>query len=418
MVLVFAQQATNRLSYVLDFAFKDKGVDYKIIHDQIEFANQSATKLNYSSLDLDADYQVEPSGVLFEEEIDPNLKLERGKDGLEIRGTADELSVVFYLLSRYEEYVNPNKDEFGRFSAKESQLYQFGLIDRPICDELIMELWQRIGLDYQEVLKRFECVPSFDIDVAWAYKGRPLWRTLGSIVKHGGEGRLKVLLNRQKDPYDTYSDIITYAAKVDRIICFALLSDYGPKDKNINWKNFDYQSLLRGLNSSGGMGIHPGFNSFMNAKKQKEEIERLEEIVGHEVVKSRFHYLRFQLPESYDILLENGIKKEYSMGYDDHVGFRAGTSFPFKYFQLHKNQQAELLIFPFTYMDSTLKDQMKVKPDQAIELVTEMVDKVAQVGGLLMCIWHNHTINDKGEWEGWKKVLDETVSQALKHYKS
>lgn len=417
MILVFSEKSTSRLNYVLKFAFNDKGKEYKIINDPEDFENQDGIKLNYSNLQLTANYTIEPSSLLFEEDINPSYKLEKEADGLSLNKQSDELSIVFYILSRYEEYVNPKKDEIGRFCAKDSDLYQLDLIENPLCDQLIKELWYRLGVDYQEVLKRFECVPSFDIDVAWAYKGRPIWRTLGSMIVHGGEGRLKVLMNRQKDPYDTYSEIITYAAQLDRIICFALLSDYAPKDKNINWKNFEYQSLLRGLNSSGGMGIHPGFNSFLNVKKQREEIGRLEHIVGHEVVKSRFHYLRFQIPESYDILLQNGIKKDYSMGFDDHVGFRAGTSFPFNFFQLKENKETDLIIFPFTYMDSTLKDRMKVNPSGAIEKVDKLIEKVAAVGGLFMCIWHNHTINNRGEWEGWKKVLDHTVNQSIKRYR-
>ena len=115
------------------------------------------------------------------------------------------------------------------------------------------------------------------------------------------------------------------------------MSDWGKYDKNINWKNQDYQSLIRGLNANGGMGIHPGYETHLNPTKVKEEQNRLAEIVGHEVTKSRFHFLRFELAKSYQILLDNGITKDYSMGYADDIGFRAGTSVPFKFFNLEKN---------------------------------------------------------------------------------
>lgn len=418
MITVFAQHHSSRLQFVLDFAFKDKGEEYQLCSSSEEFNQSKQFKLNYSELELDADYHISPSGVLEESTIDSELRLEAEEGVLMLRGASDELSIIFYLLSRYEEYVKTEKDEHGRFAATNADLKKLGLLKRPVCDELVMELWQRLGLDYSEVLKRFECVPSFDIDVAWAYKGRPLWRTLGGMVKNVGDGRLRVLLNREKDPYDTYSDIITYSALVDRIICFALLSDYGPKDKNIPWDNFEYQSLLRGLNSSGGMGIHPGYNSFLKAGKQKIETERLEEIVGHEVVKSRFHYLRFQLPESYEILIENGIKKDYSMGFADDIGFRAGTSFPFNFYNLNKESITDLLVFPFVYMDSSLKDQLKLTPQQASQEVKQLIQNVSKAGGLFMCIWHNHSINNQGEWKGWKSVLDDTVKTSLELYKS
>ena len=229
---------------------------------------------------------------------------------------------------------------------------------------------------------------------------------------------MKVLLNRKKDPYDTYSEIVHISTKLNRIICFSLLSDYGKYDKNISWKNQEYQSLIRGLNSSGGMGIHPGYNSFLKADVQLKETKRLEQIVGHEITKNRFHFLRYEIPKSYQILLENGIKKDYSMGYADNVGFRAGTSFPYYHFDLAKNESSNLLVFPFAYMDSALKDYLKLDISKAQEKVKNLIDEVANVGGLFMCVWHNSSITDSGEWEGWKSILDFTVDYTNKLKKS
>ena len=61
------------------------------------------------------------------------------------------------------------------------------------------------------------------------------------------------------------------------------------------------------------------------------------------------------------------------------------------------------------YMDSALKDRLNLQPVRAIEEIYQMIAEVKAVGGLFMCIWHNHSINDKGEWEGWYDVLEKTV---------
>ena len=117
--------------------------------------------------------------------------------------------------------------------------------------------------------------------------------------------------------------------------------------------------------------------------------------------------------KSYDLLIQNGIKKDYSMGYSDRSGFRAGTSFPFYYFNLKKNKAEDLLIFPFAYMDSALKDKMNLSSEEALKHVEQIIDKTAKVGGLFMCIWHNSSVTDKGEWKGWRDVLDRTVDHSL-----
>jgi len=413
MIQVFCKNPSERLKYVLDFMFNSKGEDYVICTSESDWEKIEGIKFNYSNRMVEGDLSIEPSGFLDETEIDDQLKLERVNGNLALRNSSDELSIIFYTLSRYEEHQPYQKDEHGRFLSKFSQQYKLGILDTPFVDEIIKSIWEKLGLDYTAVLEKFQCVPSFDIDVAWAFKGRPLWRTLGGLIKSQGEGRLKVLLKKQKDPYDTYSYITSVSAKVKRIICFVLLSDWGKYDKNIHWKNEDYQSLIRGLNSSGGMGIHPGYNSHLNREVQKSEIQRLEEIVGHEVQKSRFHFLRFEMDKSYDLLIQNGIKKDYSMGYSDSSGFRAGTSFPFNYFNLKSNKTEDLLIFPFVYMDSALKDKMKFSSEESLDHVQELIDKTSQVGGLFMCIWHNSSVTDRGEWQGWREVLDRTIDYSL-----
>ncbi|MFT4600388.1 MAG: hypothetical protein ACI857_000562 [Arenicella sp.] len=413
MIGVFCVNPTNRLRFVLDFMFKDKGQEYKLISEEEEWEKFEEVRLNYSVLNVDCEYSIEPSGLLSDSKIDENLKLTSEGDNLFLAAYPDKLGIIFYVLSRYEEYQGYKPDQHGRFTAKMSQQFELDLLQTPFLDLYVKEIWIKMNLDYNSIQEKFECVPSFDIDVAWAFKGRPIWRTLGGMVKKMGDGRLKVILNKKKDPYDTYSYIVSVSAKVNRIICFALLSDYGKFDKNIHWKNEGYQSLLRGLNSSGGMGIHPGYESHLKPDVQKEEIERLKEIVGHEIHKSRFHFLRFELPKSYDILVKNGIKKDYSMGYADSSGFRAGTSFPFYFFNLETNKQEDLLIFPFVYMDSALKDNEKLSTDEAKIKVKELIDKTANVGGLFICVWHNSSVTNKGEWENWSEVLDLTVDYSL-----
>lgn len=409
MIGIFTLKNSNRLKFVLDFCFKEKGEEYKLISSEEEWRKFEGTKFNYSNATVDCDFEIEPSSLLFESDIDKYLKLELVGEKLALRGDTDMLGVIFYLLSRYEEYLDHQKDQHGRYTSDQSAQTELGVLREPVCDQIVMKLWRKLGLEYQLVKDRFECVPSFDIDVAWAYKNRPFWRKLGAF-KHGKiTERFAVLLGLKKDPYDNYSKIIEISSLVNRIICFAPVSDYGKFDKNISYKNENYRSLIRGLNSDGGMGLHPGYDSYLDADKILEEKERIENILGHDMKKSRFHFLRLDVPKSYRIMIDLGFTKDYSMGYADNIGFRAGTSFPFYFFDLGKNTRQDYLIFPFMYLDNGLKDYLKLSKDEALEQVEKMMDQVREVGGLFMCIWHNHSISDKGEWKGWYEVLKKTV---------
>jgi hypothetical protein len=413
LIAVYTIETSARLNYVLDFCFSSKGCDYELITDKKEWESSKLAKFNYSSETLDCDYAIDPSGLLSEDSIDPVLKLEWKGTKLALRGSIDALSIIFYLISRYEEYQDYAEDEHGRFQSDQSQLKKLNILKEPVADDIVKKLWRKLGLDYNRVLDRFECVPSFDIDVAWAYKHKGVMRTIGGFSQGKIGERLGVLIGGKQDPFDTYSEIVNIATQVNRVICFAPVSDWGKYDKNTHWENIHYQSLIRGMNSTGGMGLHPGYDTINEPHKMGVEKERLEKIVGHKIIKNRFHYLRFSIPSSYETLLDEGIEKDYSMGFSDDIGFRASTSFPYYFFDLRTNATTRLLIFPFVYMDGVLKDQLKLTPDEAIQQVKETMDRVKNAGGLYMCVWHNSSITDKGEWKGWLKVLRETVKWSL-----
>lgn len=409
MVHVFAKKNTSRLRYVLDFCFKDKGMDYTLITDPLKWKGSEGFCINYSDDEMVANKKIVPTEILFETGWEKSYAITFNKEW-ELNGVADTLGIIFHLLTRYKEYSNSEWDTHGRFLSKNHELASDRRYRVPVADKLVKEIWEELNLDYSIIQNRFELVPSFDIDVAWAYKHRKPWRQLGAMARGKKIGeRIKVLLGKERDPFDTYTEIHLISAAVKRVICFALLGDRGKYDKNIHHTNFALGSTIRGLNAQGGMGIHPSYNSYGNVECIIKERKRLEEIVGHEVVKSRQHFLKLRIPETYETLLKAGITREYSMGFFDDLGFRAGTSFPFYFYNLNSEKKENLLIFPFVYMDGTLRQYMKLSPEDSLPLIEESMNHVKEVGGVYMPIWHNSSINDLGEWKGWKLVLDKTV---------
>ncbi|NOQ72061.1 MAG: hypothetical protein GQ574_08675 [Crocinitomix sp.] len=414
MIYIFSEHITPRLIYVLDFCFTEKGQTYQLISTKEEWNKLSVKSLNYSSQEIESLFQIKPQGILFESEIYQSKSIALNDGDIEIDGVNDGLGFMFYMLSRYKSYFSQNLDSHGRLNAEQNTLVQLGLNKVAVLDRLVKTLWEKLNLDYTKVQEGFKFIPTFDIDIAWAYKNRKFMRSVGAIFKGKKPiERLKVFAGMAKDPYDTYAEIRDIASKTEHIICFTLLGDWGKYDKNIHWENYSYGSLIRGLNLEGGLGIHPSYASYLNADKVALEIKRLEKITGHEIHKSRQHFLRLKIPESYDTLLSSGIKSDYTMGFADDFGFRAGTSFPFHYFDLIQNKSTELMIHPFAYMDSAMKDYLHLNPEQAKAVIDELISEVKAVGGQFITIWHNSSIHDSGEWKGWKTVLDFTVQKGL-----
>ncbi len=418
MINIFTEHITNRLRYVLDFCFEQKGQPYQLISTGEEWMQCEKKDLNYSSLSLEAKLTILPQGILYESDIYLQKELSIQNNRILIDGVYDPLSVIFFYLTRYEDYKSTNYDNHDRIATATNSLVQLNRHRKPEIDQLVKGIWHELSLDYSTVQEGFKLLPTFDIDIAWAYKNRKFGRAIGSILKGAKPlERLKVLSGIQKDPYDTYSTIIEISSHVDEVICFILLGDWGKFDKNIHWENENFGQLIKMLNESCKLGIHPSYASHLQVDKIKNEIERLEKITGHEISQSRQHFLRLRFPETYYLLLNAGIAKDYSMGFADEVGFKAGTSFPFYFFDLNANIQTALIIQPFMYMDSALKDYLNYSPKKAHEIVQLLLKEVKEVGGQFSFIWHNSSIHDQGEWRGWKALLDDTITFGLANEK-
>ena len=410
MLVIYSEHITNRLKYVTNFIFKDKNIAFKVTDSEIEFNRSNLIKINYSNKNLNANLSITPQGLLFENDVKSIYKVEFCDDIWLINGCDDVFSIIFYFLSRYEEYVLNERDEHDRFSSHSSFITKSGRLNKPNVDILVKQIFELLNIDYSPILKRFNSIVTFDIDSAWAYKNKGFMRYLLSDAKDVLKGlyikdKIKVRLNKKQDPFDTFS-IIKKVGQSHQVICFFLMGDWSKFDKNINWKNIEFNHLINEVSSYSQLGIHPSYKSYLKVAQIKKEIKRLSLVSGKKITKSRQHFLKLKLPNTYRQLIDLGITEDYSMGFADAYGFRAGTSFPFYFFDLLKDKQTDLSIFPITYMDGTLNQYLGLSVAESIKVVKQLKKEVKEVGGLFIPLWHNETIGDKGIWKGWLPVFE------------
>ena len=60
-------------------------------------------------------------------------------------------------------------------------------------------------------------------------------------------------------------------------------------------------------------------------------------------------------------------------------------------------------------MDRTQLDYEKISTEDAIREYYYFTETIRDVGGEFVCLWHNNSISDEGEWQGWKKVFEEMI---------
>lgn len=338
----------------------------------------------------------------------------------------DPFACSFYIVTRYEEYLPESTDEHERFTDSENILVRHNLHLKPIVDLMAYWVAEQISGQFPEfkIHKRtFQFVTSIDIDNAWAFKNKSPMISFGAILKAVVQGRwdelkqrLIVFLGLRKDPYDTYKYILeTYKGLLHHIIFFILVGNRDQFDKSISFKNKRFRQLIAHLSSVCEVGIHPSYASNSKPWLFETEKERLEDIILKPVTKSRQHFLKLKLPQTYQQLLKLGISEDYTMGFASLPGFRAGTCTAFNFFDLSHNRLTNLLIQPFQVMDVTLKNYLQMGPEEAGLLIEELMLEVKKVNGTFISLWHNESLKDSGQWLGWRMIFEQILETGLKY---
>lgn len=336
----------------------------------------------------------------------------------------DPFSAAFYMLSRYEEYQSAETDEHGRFPASLSLAFRKGFLNIPVVNvwsERVAGLLRQKfpALQLRPTNYRFQ--PTVDIDLAYSYRYKGVVRTLGGFArdllqKKWNDVRLRwdVLFRQAHDPFDSFDDFrdIHQHAGVEPIY-FVLFADYGQYDKNLPVNHPGFIELLRRLADEAIIGLHPSYYSATDASRLERELEALQTALNMEITRSRQHFLRLSLPQTYRNLIHAGIREDYTMGFADQPGFRAGVCTPFPFYDLELDAPTDLMIYPITFMDGTLKDYLQHNTEEALEKVRPLIGEVKKYGGVLVTLWHNETQGGQGRWKGWPLLYRKIVEVAV-----
>ncbi len=399
-LIIKVDRVTERIRYVCDFVFKQRDIEYSLVFDE------SPSDFNYT-LDGGA------SELLYNEKLIRRPEFNEELGVYIIDEKEDYLAAIFYVLTRMEEYTATMKDHHDRFTANQSELLAHGILETAVCDRWAERILNKLGIKAENEKYGFE--PTFDIDNTYAYRYKRGIRRNLSIMRDRVKNNKERLRERKevergaKDPYDKYDQISSIAQQFDTRI-FWLVESHGKYDRNLDISLPEHQALIQNLSKDASIGIHPSYKSFCSPTLVNQEKQTLENILGSEIRASRQHFLRFTLPESYKTLLQAGIRNDYSMGFADGIGFRAGTARSFHWYDLLEERITDLIIHPFVYMDGSLNEYLKLTPEESKERIKTLYGEVESYGGTFRFIWHNETIGEYNHWKGWKSVLDYTLS--------
>jgi hypothetical protein len=398
-ILVYTEKITPRIQYIFDFILKEfSGFDFELTTNVQFFEASNQPKISYSEKSIGDELNLKSDEFMFQSDLNSNLN----------ESELNPVGKCFFALSRYEEYLPTERDHHDRFSGK-NRAYK-----TPFVDQWILDFQKELHAKYPDLKfkeRKFEIVLTCDVDQAWQYHHKGFKRTYGALLKDLAkinlpefQKRRAILSGKLQDPYDSF-ELFKKAKEENsiRMIFFWLMGDYAQFDKNNPVTNKSFHEKIREISSWAEFGIHPSYASNSNSTKLKTEIQRLSQVLGQPITKSRQHYLKLEFPKTYRNLIENGIIEDHTMAYADETGFRAGTTSPFFWYDLESEKQTDLKVIPFCAMDVSMRNYMKLSKEEAILELKRLKQEVQKVNGQMVVLFHNS--NFRGDWEGWEKVM-------------
>ena len=411
------------------------GVDFKLTIDSEAFKNHTGPKVNYSDSKIAADeFYIQNHNLLFEHDIkNQSIDCFTVNNNKAFFKTVtsdfafDILAASFYLISRYEEYLPHEKDMYGRYDCERSLAYREGFLNLPLINIWVKDFAEKLKEKYpifntQYSIFKFE--PTYDIDIAYAYKYKGLLRNIGGFLKSPSSERIKVLTGAVQDPFDCYAWLnqLHQQYNLQPIYFFLVAAKNGQYDKNILPHKDAMWNLIKQHAKKYRVGLHPSWQSGDDKsllKKEKEQLVAMiqaAQSVPTQIAESvptpgRQHYIRFNLPEGYQRLNKAGITDDYSMGYGSINGFRASVASTFYWYDLEKEEQTTLHVHPFCFMDANSFYEQRQNPEQTLQELLHYLLVCKEVNATLITIWHNNFLGTASEFNGWKELYEKFIAQ-------
>lgn len=168
-----------------------------------------------------------------------------------------------------------------------------------------------------------------------------------------------------------------------------------PPKRAARYNLADIASDLRRLISARReIAVH-GIDAWRDPAKGRAELERIRDVTGASDIGIRMHWLFFS-EESVAVLEQAGYSYDSTVGYNNAVGYRAGTMQAFKPLAVQR-----LLELPMHLMDTAMfyPSHMNLSPTEAATEMNALMDNAVRFGGVLTVNWHDRSIAPERLWD-------------------
>jgi hypothetical protein len=343
----------------------------------------------------------------------------------------DLLGGAFFLLSRYEEIVSEARDRHGRFPASASLAVREDFIDRPLVDEYVEILWaalHQLWPRLERASQQYHVHLTHDVDrVSCSRMSVPgtLRAAAVDAVLRGDPvlaGRRLAAAARVRlghadaDLCNTFDWLMDQSERFGLRSAFYFLAgrtdprfdgDYALDDASI-------RRLLRRISERGHeVGLHASYGSMRSPEIVLREFQALRRAAEAEGVRQavwggRQHYLRWEVPATWQAWEDAGLHYDCTVGFASRTGFRAGTCRRFEVFNLRARRALRLEERPLIAMEVSLlaPEYMGLTRAEALEELRGLSSRCRESGGEFVLLWHNSSVVAGRDQALYRDVLE------------
>lgn len=355
--------------------------------------------------------------ILFGESCAGGTYCEHGST--QIKLGVDLLGGAFFLLSRYEEIVLPERDAHERFPAAASIAYREGFLDRPLVNEYLAllrwalrALWPDLAFRQRE----YRVLLSHDVDEPWGAAGQ----TLGTRARDAIADLLlradPLTALRRFSPalYDTFGFLMDESERRGLTSAFYFLAGASEPGIEGHYEIGDerIRALLREIDRRGHeIGLHPSYHTFRDADRLRRELAALDKVCRQEGLPrpprgGRQHYLRWENPTTWRLWEDAGLDYDSTLTFADHAGFRCGVCYEYPVFDLRARQRLTLRERPLVVMEGSLLQYQRLSWPETAATIARLSDVCRRHRGDFTLLWHNSMLISGRQKRRYARILD------------
>lgn len=172
----------------------------------------------------------------------------------------------------------------------------------------------------------------------------------------------------------------------------------GPSDprRSVRYAAREIRPWLPKLRSLGfEVAVH-GIDAWSDRAASADELREVAELTGQAGLGVRMHWLYLDAG-SFTTLEHAGFRYDATVGYNDAVGFRAGTTQVFRPLSVES-----LLELPLHIQDTALffPGRMNCAEPEALGLCEQILDWTQRLGGVSTLSWHERSLVPERQWDG------------------